>query len=354
MAILKPFQLAIVVDIIKSYKWDKPFHLYFNQLAKQHRNWGAKDRKIYRKACYAYLRLGKMIANRPIDEMVLLGLNWIENPNQEAQLHELFPHTDLLSDQIEADKWLESHLYQKPVYLVIRKGREKECLFFLNENNIPSELYDDSVLKLPPESKADKLTDNGLAWVMDRASASAANLVEILPNQSFWDACCGAGGKSIFISNKYNQISEHLCSDRRYSVLENLKSRFAVLDLPQPKTELADLNERLHTPFMADVLLMDVPCSGSGTWGRTPENLNMFDPDSLNFLCDLQKKLVTNALKNLKQNGTLYFMTCSVFKAENEDNVQHFIVNNKLKLIDSGYIHFNFTQTDTLFFAKFI
>lgn len=344
--------MAIVVDILTAYQYDKPFHLYFSQITKQHKNWGAKDRKTYRKACYAYLRLGHFTENKPINEMVQFGLEISNGSSSLENLNAIFPFADLLSPQIDANAWLESHLHQKPVYLVMRKGFENNCMEELNNSNIPFELFDDCVLKLPPESKADKLTDKGMAWVMDRASAAVANKVEVLPGQQLWDACAGAGGKSLFISQKFDGTFKHLCSDRRYSVLENLNSRFRLLDLIQPKTELADLNEPLHVPLQADVLVLDVPCTGSGTWGRTPENLKMFAPDSLSFMVSLQKTIVSNAIKNLKQNGKLYYMTCSVFSAENEQNVNHFIVNNGLKLIDSGYLNFGFSQTDTLFFAK--
>lgn len=351
MALLKPFQLGIVGDILNSYTYDKPFHLHFQQLAKQHRNWGAKDRKTYRNACYAYFRLGRMTVDQPVEDMVNLGLEVQSGIRTLESFEPIFPFVDLVSDELNAGNWLESHLHQKPVYLVMRKGKESLCFDFLNENNISFQVYDDVILHLPADSKAEKLMENGWAWVMDRASAAAADRVELEPGQMLWDACSGAGGKALFISQKFNQKIQLVCSDRRFTILENLKSRFINLGLELPRVELADLNEPFHIPLKFDAILTDVPCTGSGTWGRSPENLRSFDPDSIEFMAKLQKTIVSNALRNLKPGGTLYYMTCSVFKAENENNVNHFIVNHHLTNVSIGYLNFGFTDSDTLFCA---
>ncbi|MCC6817455.1 MAG: hypothetical protein IT245_00995 [Bacteroidia bacterium] len=352
MALLKPFQLAIVCEILEGYKYDKPFGHHFSSMAKLRRNWGSKDRKTYRNACYAYFRLGKSVIDLPLNEAVLKAWSIF---NGEAILDNpvsIFPDSHLISPLIDQNKWLESHLHQKPVYFVMRRGYEKECADFLNEENIPFEIYDNLILKLPPESKADFLTDKAMAWVMDRASAELANKVEILDKQIVWDACSGAGGKSLFLTQKYNQKFTLICSDLRFSILENLKSRFYTLGFNLPQIEVTDLTEAFQISKLMDIIVLDVPCTGSGTWGRTPENIRNFDVLSIQKYAKLQRNITSNAVKNLKADGTLYYMTCSVFSDENEANLELIMANHKLKLLESSYVHFGHDQTDTLFYAK--
>ena len=72
-------------------------------------------------------------------------------------------------------------------------------------------------------------------------------------------------------------------------------------------------------PF--DLIICDAPCSGSGTWSRTPEQLAFFHPDRIGHYAKLQRAIVSNAIPYLKKNGMLVYITCSVFKKENEETI---------------------------------
>ena len=102
-----------------------------------------------------------------------------------------------------------------------------------------------------------------------------------------------------------------------------------------------------------DLIIADVPCSGSGTWARTPEQLHFFSKKKIEEYSTLQQKIVSNASEWLKENGYLLYITCSVFKKENEENVVFFQKNLNLQFIKSEYLKGYKMQADTLFAALF-
>src|SRR5690606_21956738 len=103
-----------------------------------------------------------------------------------------------------------------------------------------------------------------------------------------------------------------------------------------------------------DLVIADVPCSGSGTWARTPEQLYFFQPDRIDHYQALQQKIVCIIAPALKTVGVLLYTTCSVFKKENEEMVW-FIQDNTSLLIDKMELLKEYThKADSKFAARFI
>lgn len=352
---MKPFQAAIAAELIEGYKFDQPFHLYFSNIARQHKNWGSKDRKTYRNACYAFFRTGFYSKGLDLKAEIQTAMELVSSDSRSIDPNEIFPFPELISPSINFKDWACSHLNQKPAYLVIRSQFHDQVLKYLSNNSIEYEVIAGlNLIKIKADSKCDEIINEGWAWIMDRASAEATDALNIDLSSSLWDACSGAGGKALFLRNKFGDNLDITCSDKRYSVLENLEKRFRVLGFKLPLVELADLTEDFHIPKKYDTIILDVPCSGSGTWGRSPEFIRTLDPEVPVKYVKLQKDIVRHALKNLKPGGKVHYMTCSVFKAENEDNVEHFCINHGLKLIGMSYHHNEHSLTDTLFRAEFI
>ncbi|HWH64163.1 MAG TPA: hypothetical protein VNS50_12850, partial [Ginsengibacter sp.] len=143
-------------------------------------------------------------------------------------------------------------------------------------------------------------------------------------------------------------------TDRRKNILENLKSRFGNAGIKKYKLMIADLEK----PTVAidesfDIIIADVPCTGSGTWTRTPEQLHFFKQNEIEKYVSLQRKIIENALPQLKNNGRLLYITCSVFKNENEENVIFFREKYELDLLKKEYLKGYEMQADTLFVALF-
>lgn len=165
---------------------------------------------------------------------------------------------------------------------------------------------------------------------------------------SFWDACAASGGKSI-LAFDLNPLIDITVSDIRESILHNLRERFRqagiknyhsfVANLATPQTAaprakgtaIPSRTESVPTgrPSIGkgpagsrpsyDLILADAPCSGSGTWSRTPEDLYFFHPKKILHYSEQQKRIVANILPDMKKGASFVYSTCSVFKKENEE-----------------------------------
>jgi len=82
------------------------------------------------------------------------------------------------------------------------------------------------------------------------------------------------------------------------------------------QADLTDANDLPRQSY--NYILADLPCSGSGTWGRTPEALYFFEPGFIDPYRQRQEKILSNVISRLKPNGDLIYITCSVFADENE------------------------------------
>ena len=143
-------------------------------------------------------------------------------------------------------------------------------------------------------------------------------------------------------------------SDVRESILINLHKRFAKAGIKNYDCFVGDVsspNFSIQKKF--DLVICDAPCSGSGTWSRTPEQLYFFKKEKIGNYASLQKKIVSNAVKALKKNGCFLYITCSVFKKENEEVVEFIKSNHSLQLIEMRYLKGYDQKADTLFAALF-
>ncbi len=101
------------------------------------------------------------------------------------------------------------------------------------------------------------------------------------------------------------------------------------------------------------MIVCDVPCTGSGTWARTPEQLVYFTINQLQEYRQKQQKILANAVSFLKENGILFYITCSVFTAENEEVVQWAQSQFKIALIHQQAIPGYLQNADNMFVAVF-
>jgi 16S rRNA (cytosine967-C5)-methyltransferase len=143
----------------------------------------------------------------------------------------------------------------------------------------------------------------------------------------------------------------------RETSLGNLQERFALADLKAYQKKVIDLlqdNDQILHHYEFDGILLDAPCSGSGTWGRTPEMLYFFEEYKIANYTKLQKTIAENVVKYLKPGKPLIYMTCSVFKQENEEVVQHLLQNFPLKLEAMELIKGYQNKADSMFVARLV
>ena len=168
------------------------------------------------------------------------------------------------------------------------------------------------------------------------------------------DARAGSFNKKAILLKDQLPNIELTVSDIRESILVNLRKRFQQAGIKNYKWFVADITaENFTNENMYDVIICDAPCSGSGTWSRTPEQLYFFDERKISQYSTLQKKIVSNAVKSLRTGGFFVYITCSVFKNENEELVRFIKDELSLHLINSEYLKGYQQKADTLFAALF-
>jgi 16S rRNA (cytosine967-C5)-methyltransferase len=159
--------------------------------------------------------------------------------------------------------------------------------------------------------------------VQDEASQIAAILADAKPHEKIIDYCCGAGGKSLTMSYLMQDEGKIFAHDINWNRLEAIKDRAQRLNA----TNIEIIKELTDTDY--DLFLLDSPCSGSGTWRRSPDAKFRLTEIELAKLNKSQKELLNFGAKHVKQGGRIVYITCSILKDENEDRIEEFLKNNQ-------------------------
>ncbi len=301
-------------------------------------------------------------APSPILEFLSPGLNGqIQLSPQEKLEHldlrseNLFPFTRNLSEKINAAEFALSFLQQPNLYLRIRPEREKHVIAALKQNQIDFSLNKECVQlnnavnleKVQGLNKNFVVQDQQSQRVFDKLSHINLSAVKMA-----WDCCAASGGKSILLFDKIShQIILHI-SDIRKTILDSAKQRLAAAGIPVYRSEVCDLTKTKSAADIErfDLIICDVPCTGSGTWSRTPDQLYFFKEKMIDDYSQRQRLIASNAIKHLDKNGFFIYITCSVFQQENEA-VLDFLISEEYTLIAQDYYLGYHSKADNLFVA---
>ena len=140
-------------------------------------------------------------------------------------------------------------------------------------------------------------------------------------------------------------------SDIRPSIIVNLRKRFATAGISNFESFIADVSKPITSTKKYNFIICDAPCTGSGTWARTPEELSFFKEKYIDEFATLQKNIAQNALEHLQKNGYFLYITCSIFTKENDEVVNHLLKNKSLILVEKKYFEGFNNKADTMFAA---
>ena len=361
--------LNTTVAILAAYKGEMPFAHFLKNFFSQYKKFGSKDRKQITELCFCYFRLGAAFPQLSMEQKVVKGFqltrqNWpvewldffstFQLPDNDPE--NIFSFSEKLSEGVERSEFEKSFLTQPDLFLRIRPGYEKNVTDKLSAASV-NFIKEDSCIRLPNSSKIDEVVVvNKEVVVQDYSSQRVGEILKLYQSQisnspskiSIWDCCAASGGKSILAKDILKNINLTV-SDIRPSILANLRKRFAEAGLNGYQSFIADAT--IANPGQQfDLVVADVPCSGSGTWARTPEQLIYFDEKEVDRFAALQQRILSNVINYLKPGGHLLFITCSVFAKENEDQV-YFLQQNGLQLIEQKIIKGYHQKADTMFAA---
>ena len=384
--------IATAKQLLLGYTPKIPLHVYLKKYFHQNKKHGSKDRKLIAALCYNYFRLGFALKDVRVEERILTGFflcehmysdflhfykpEWNEAINkpleekltivfdshpEKSEIKKIFPFKEELSNEVDPEKFNLSFLYQPKLFIRVRPGHKNVVLKKLQEAGLQYELISESCIAMANSSKIDTVIElDKEAVVQDYNSQRTREFLKSeLGNWKLeievWDCCAASGGKSIMAYDINPEIQLTL-SDKRRSILENLQKRFAKAGIKNYRSFVADLttdNRQLSTEKF-DLIIADVPCTGSGTWARTPEQLYYFNQKQIEKYGALQKHIVENVLPYLKPGGHFLYITCSVFKKENEGVVNFIKEKFNLELVKMQFLKGYEIQADTMFAALFI
>jgi 16S rRNA (cytosine967-C5)-methyltransferase len=172
----------------------------------------------------------------------------------------------------------------------------------------------------------------GLLEVQDLGSQLIVEALPVAPGDTIIDLCAGGGGKTLALAARLGNAASIVAADTDKRRLGNLGPRAARAGAAVDHTVLLDPGREMAAlaPFAgkADHVLVDAPCSGSGTWRRSPEGRWRLDPAELARLNHLQDHVLGLAAQLVRPGGSVAFVTCSVLDAEGPDRVAAFLAQH--------------------------
>lgn len=374
-----------ILAILESYEGAVPLTHFLKRYFKANPILGSRDRKVISDAVYSYYRCAKALPEA-LSPSEKVGLSIYLAENESPHTAKLIPEawqkkrSALFTDRMQAlseagisvnperilpagiklspginkNTWLES-IWRKPrVFFRILSRDQERTLQKLQDAGIEWMAEGNNAYSCAPGTALEKVLSPEEYRIQDLSSQQTAGFFALKAGDSVWDCCSGAGGKSLLACETQADIRLTV-SDVRGSILHNLADRFRLYKRAIPEQILvsaadsAALSEKLGKRQF-DHIIADVPCSGSGTWARTPEQLYFFDPASLNEFADRQSSILKNAAAYLKPGAYLTYITCSVFEAENE-SVLRVLNAEKFELMKAQSIDGSGRRADAMFAA---
>ncbi len=284
------------------------------------------------------------------DKLINAVLRTVAKDTFEGQgIEAAFDHPKWLIEQAQAQyphHWhdlLLANLTKAPMCLRVNatKTTREAVLETLQRNGspaVPGALPSCIILEAPMPSEQIPGIASGELSIQDQGAQLAARLLNASSGMRVLDACAAPGNKTAHLLEHTPGIA--LTSvDQSESRLQRIKTECHRLGLPTPEIICARFEQLAWwdgRPF--DAVLLDVPCSGTGTLRRHPDIKVLAKADDLQAHHQSQKRLLDAAWRTLKPGGKLLYSTCSMLKRENEDSVQALRTRSDAAVLDMPQI----------------
>ncbi|HEY7005997.1 MAG TPA: RsmB/NOP family class I SAM-dependent RNA methyltransferase, partial [Sphingomicrobium sp.] len=337
--------IEVLDEVLASVHADgPPADTIVTRYFKQRRYAGSKDRRAVRELVFRAIRRS---ADPPeTGRTAILGV-----AADEPALLELFGEPrgpEPVSDSDEAassgyvPRWLQNELSplvgeeewpalleRAPLDLRVNTARTSRAEVLEQFSDAVATPISPWGIRLPPDTKIDDhpAFEAGLVEVQDEGSQLIALACEPNGEQRILDLCAGAGGKSLALAAAA-PVATILATDSNRARLSRLTPRAEraaaaietrLLNPPKELDELSDWRDA------ADVVLIDAPCSGSGTWRRNPEGRWRVTPDRLGRLISTQQRLLDIGAELSRPGGRLIYAVCSVLSREGAGQIARFL-----------------------------
>ncbi len=371
MAIIHKNLVEAVVKIVESSVLEGRYaHSVINYILKTNPKWGSRDRKFIAEGAYEVIRNLRLLSfsagvgierredirkiifthlflSRLIDEKTLNenGLNKgeilrrFEEGKKERKIRESVPDwlDDLGVKELGARWEHELTALNSMAKVVLRvntlKTNKRRLSADLAEKGIKTNEitgYPDALV-LEQRSNVFTLEEfkRGLFEVQDASSQKIAYFSRVKPGMRVIDACAGAGGKSLHLANLMHNKGKILALDVEQDKLDELKRRSRRNGVSIIEAKLIDSKKVIkRLEASADLVLLDVPCSGLGVVRRNPDSKWKLKPERIEELIKIQAEILSFYSTMVKPGGTLVYATCSILPSENKGQVSRFLDAN--------------------------
>lgn len=226
---------------------------------------------------------------------------------------------------------------QEPAGLDIRANTIKitrdKAIEALKKHNIQTEPTRMSPVGLRAHARVHlaetKLLQAGVIEIQDEGSQLIALLCGAKPGMQVLDACAGGGGKTLVLAAEMQGKGRIVAMDNNAQRLARGKPRYVRAGIHN--VEVRPLEDEQHAKWLRrqkgnfDVVLVDAPCTSSGTWRRNPDLRWRRHGPTMDEIMTAQREILARFAKTVKPGGKLVYATCSLFKEENEDQVFAFL-----------------------------
>lgn len=228
----------------------------------------------------------------------------------------------------DAHEILQALRRRAPVFLRVNaaKATRDEACKALAGDGIVARAVDGLTFGLEVLENARKIHTSaayadGLVELQDASSQAVVEALPLQEGQRVLDYCAGGGGKTLAMAARARlQLFAHDADPGRMRDLVARAKRAGV------EVTLTDKPE-IKAPY--DLILTDVPCSGSGSWRRDPMGKWSLTPERLANLCQTQARILTQTAPMVAPRGVLAYATCSLLREENEDQITDFLSRSK-------------------------
>lgn len=348
-----PFRDHHLLTLLNGYERQTlPLDLYISNYFRNNKALGSKDRGVIAESIYSLVRwqgLYDHLESPPftwekrIKQSLTVNLTSVSN-DPSIPLHirvscpqELFA---LLVESYGEEKALELCLINNsPAPTVVRANtakisRESLLQRWKNDYSVFPCKHSKTGIIFHKKISFFSLPEfrEGLFEVQDEGSQLIAQLMNVKPGELVLDYCSGSGGKTLAFAPQMEGKGQIFLHDVRSFALKEAQKRLKRAEIQNAQTVLEGDVRLTGLKKKMDWVLVDAPCTGTGTMRRNPDMKWKFNEDTLSRLMGQQRMIFEKALSYLKPNGAIVYATCSLLKQENEMQLEHFLKTYNLDL----------------------
>jgi 16S rRNA (cytosine967-C5)-methyltransferase len=287
--------------------------------------------------------LGRILALDIVDEMK-------ELPHDEAVALSMFHPawfvsvSTFLLGRPAAFKLMQRNAQQASSYIRINTllGNEEACRREIEEAGIEVEPVQNLPLAFKVLSSKRPIVQTkpyrrGGIVIQDKASILASVLASPRPGDSVLDVCAAPGAKTAHLAQLMENKGAIYSIDKSSARMSFWRREVSRLGVRSAHPLLADASKPLPTNMQFNVVLLDPPCSNTGTFWKSPAEKWSATPERVHALARIQRAMLENASRFVREGGTLVYSTCSILADENERVVNSFLAANPdFRAVDSS------------------